>query len=222
MTPMQSRLPKRTGLPLATLLVLFGVAHGDVYKYVDANGNVVFTDEPPADIEVESVDLPSFDPPSTPTPVGRVKRPPEPNQDFDKAKRQRIDNLVQEQVSAHERRCNEARVALEVLHQGMPVYLVGDGDYRAAWYGDTYEGSRTYLSEKQRSSAIDEQLRKLAFNCADPLSEDRQEQASSNWINEEKCVAARKDLELFLQPNSRASDEFLNQKRDIVERYCVD
>lgn len=213
-------MTKRKCFLITTLVALFGVANGEVYKYVDAEGNVIFTDEPPTAVESEIVDLPSFDPPSTPTPIGRVRHPPQPNRDLDNAERRRIDNLVQEQVSAYERRCTEARVALEVLHQGMPVYRVRDGGYRAAWYGDAYEGPRVYLSDKQRDAAIDDQLHKLALNCTDPLSEEQQEQASSGWLSEEKCVAARKDLELLLQPNSRASDELLEQKREIVNRYC--
>ena len=204
------------------LVALCGVANGEVYKYVDEDGNVVFTDEPPADVESEIVDLPSFDPPSTPTPIGRVRRPTGPLQDIDKAERRRIDNLVQDQVLAHERRCTEARVALEVLHQGMPVYWVGDSEYRAAWSGDTYEGPRAYLSEEQREAAINDELRKLVINCTEPLSEEQQEEASRNWLKEEKCAAARKDLELFLKPNSRTPDEFLEQKLKIVKQYCGD
>ena len=219
---MESKLTKRKGLLVATLVALFGVANGDVYKYVDEGGNVVFTDEPPANVESEIVDLPSFDPPSNPTPIGLVRRTPQQGQDLEKAERQRIDNLAQDQVSAHERRCTEARVALEVLHQGMPVYWVRDGEYRAAWVGDTYNGLRVYLSDKQREVAIDDQLYKLALNCADPLNEEQQDQAASDWLNEEKCMAARTDLELFLKPKSRAPDDFLEQKREIVDRYCGD
>lgn len=215
-------MKKRRGFLITIPLTLFGVAHGEVYTYEDADGNAVFTDEPPVNVESEIVDLPSYDPPSTPTPFGRVRRTPQQGQGADQAERQRIDNLVQDQLSAHERRCTEARTALEVLHQGMPVYWVRDGEYRAAWRGDTYEGRREYLGEKQRVEAIDGQLRKLALNCADPLNEEQQERAAKDWLNGEKCVAARADLEFFLQPNSRAPDEFLKQKREIVDQYCGD
>lgn len=199
---------------------LFGIAYGEVYKYEDADGNVVFTDEPPADVETEVVDLPAYGPPSTPTPIGRVRRPPAENPDIDEAERRRIENLAQEQIAEHERRCVEARVALEVLHQGMPVYWVRDGEYRAAWHGDTYEGSRVYLSERQRTEAIDGQVRKLVQNCADPFSEEQQAQASDDWLNEEKCMEAREDLELNLRQQTRATEDFLERKREKVRRYC--
>ena len=57
-------MPRNRSLVLATLVALCGVANGEVYKYEDADGNVVFTDEPPADVNSEIVDLPSYEPPS--------------------------------------------------------------------------------------------------------------------------------------------------------------
>lgn len=212
----------RSGL-VVIVLALYGMsesANAEVYRYKDANGNVVYTDERPIDVESEVVVLPPHGPPSTPTPVGRVRRAPENRELESDREQQRIDNLVQEQVSSLDRRCNEARVALEVLHQGMPVYSVGDGEYRAAWEGDTYEGPRNYLNEKQRQDAIDGQLRKLALNCADPLNEGEQDRAAANWIKQEKCRQAEKDLEFYLTPKSRAPDDFLKQKRELVDKYC--
>ncbi len=218
----KSNSTKLKGLLVAIPFVLCGVAVGEVYKYEDADGNVVFTDEPPPEVESEIVDLPSYDPPSTPTPIGRVKRERPPVEELDPAEKRRVENLAREQAEAQGRRCTEARVALEVLHQGMPVYLVSEGEYRAAWYGDTYEGERAYLSEKQRERAIDGQLRKLTLNCADPFNEEEWTQTSNDWLNREKCMAALMDLELFLRPNSRAPVEFLEQKRVIVRKYCDD
>ena len=50
--------------------VLSAPALADVYKYVDENGNVVFSDEPPPDTDSEVVELEPYAPSSTPTPVG--------------------------------------------------------------------------------------------------------------------------------------------------------
>lgn len=222
MVDTDSKLPNFRHSLAAGLIVLFGTASGEVYKYEDANGNVVFTDEPPVDVVSEIVDLPPYDPPSTPTPIGRVSDISREQQDVGASERKRIDGLWQEQNKAHRRRCTEARVALEVLHQGMPVYWVREGEYRAAWEGDTYEGSRTYLDDEQRHEAIDSQLHKLARNCADPLNEEQQKQAADDWLRKEKCMQARKDLELYLAPKSRAPDDFLKQKRELVSRYCID
>ena len=219
---MEFRSPIRSSLLAVALMALCGVAIGEVYTYTDADGNMVFTDEPPAEVESRIVELPPYGPPSTPTPIGRVRRPSISEQESGDPEQERIKSLVQEQESAHERRCTEARVALEVLHQGMPVYSVRDGEYRAAWEGDTYEGNRAYLDEEQRANAIDGQLRKLARNCSDPLNEDQQDQAADDWLRKEKCMQAQKDLELFLAPKSRAPDDFLKQKRELVSQYCRD
>lgn len=207
-------------LLFSTILGVCGAAVAEVYKYVDEDGNIVFTDEPTENADSELVELPSYDPPSTPTPIGRIKHDSQPDQDRVPADEQHIDELVQEQISDHDRRCTEARVALEVLHQGMPVYRVGDGKYRAAWAGDTYEGPRVYLSDAQHEAAITAQIRKLALNCTDPLNEEQQEQASTRWYNEEKCMAARVDLEDLLKPGSRAPEQSIEERQKVVDRYC--
>ena len=202
------------------MLGVCGAADAQVYKYVDEDGNVVFTDEPAENADSEVVELAPYDPPSTPTPIGRVRHNDQLDQDLQQIDRKRIDNLVQEQVSDHARRCNEARVALEVLHQGMPVYRVGDGKYRAHWSGDTYEGPRVYLSDTERESAIEAQIHKLALNCTDPLSLEQQNEASASWYNNEKCMAARVNLEDLLRPGSRAPDQSIEERQKIVDRYC--
>ena len=211
---------KRIGLFLATLVALTGVAHADVYKYIDADGTVTFTDDPPADVKSELVDLQPFNPPSTPTPIGVHRRSSVQAQVFGEVEVKRIDGLVQEQVSANERRCTEARVALEVLRQAMPVYWVRNSEYRAAWAGDTHVGHREYLGEEQRQSAIDNEYQALVNNCAEPFSEERQEQAHSDWYNAEHCKSAREDLEMILQPGSRTPDDAVEQKQKIVDQYC--
>lgn len=207
-------------LIITTILGVWGTASADVYKYIDEDGNVVFTDEPAESAESEVVELAPYDPPSTPTPIGRVRRNHQFDRDLEQIDQKRIDSLVEEQVSDHARRCNEARVALEVLHQGMPVYRVADGQYRADWSGDTYEGPRVYLSDTQREAAIDAQIRKLALNCTDPLDQEQQEQASISWHNKEKCMAARVNLDDLLKPGSRAPDQSIEERQKIVDRYC--
>lgn len=203
-------------------VVLMAPAVADVYKYVDENGNVVYSDEPPPNSDSEVVELEPYAPPSTPTPIGRVTRDSEFSQDIEHVDPDRIDKLAREAERDQDRWCNEARVALEVLHQGMPVYRVGDGKYRAAWGGDTYDGPRVYLSERQREAAINGQVRKLVMNCKDPLNEEEQLEASEKWRNSERCEAARVNLAEVLEPGSRAPDQAIEDRQEVVDQYCKD
>ena len=204
------------GTPLAAL------ADAEIYKHIDEDGNVVYSDEPPASADSEVIELPNYDPPSTPTPVGRVGRRTLADKDLPSGPEVQEEQLINELEAYHERRCNEARVALNVLHQGMPVYRVGDGQYRALWSGDTYEGPRTYLSDAQRDEAINAEFRKLVQNCEDPLDMEKQSQASSGWINEEECRAAQVNLQDLLKPGSRAPDQAIEERQKLVDRYCAD
>lgn len=211
---------KRAGLILAAWVLSAGVAHAEVYKYIDADGTVTFTDEPPTIVESEIVNLPPIDPPSTPTPIGVSTRFSKQDQLSNDSGGQHIDDTPLEPHSASERRCTAARVSLEVLNQAMPVYRVRNGEYRAAWNGDTHLGHRKYLSEAQRQSAIDEQYRAMVTNCAEPFNDKHQEQAHRDWYNAEHCASAREDLRMILQPGSRTPDDAVEQKQKIVDQYC--
>ena len=194
----------------------------DVYKYVDENGNVVFSDEPPPNTDSEVIELEPYAPSSTPTPVGIVRRDGLEGGELEHVDDEYIEQLARQQLEDHNRRCLEARVALEVLHQGMPVYQVGDGMYRAAWAGDTFEGPRVYLSDAQRENAINGQVRKLAMNCKDPLNTEQQQKVSDDWMNDERCRAARVNLAEISLPNSRAPDEAIEDRQRVVDQYCKD
>lgn len=207
-------------LLIVTILCTCGAAEADVYKYIDEDGNVAFADEPPETTDSEVVELPSYDPPSTLTPLARVQRDRQIARDTEQIDKEKLDALVREQIADHDRRCTEARVALEVLHQGIPIYQVSEGKYRADWAGDTYEGPRVYLSDVDREEAITGQLRKLALNCSDPLNPEQQQQASTSWHNEEECRAARVNLEDLLKPGSRAPDQAIEERQKIVDQYC--
>lgn len=57
--------------PLQWLLLLVlcsGLAHGAIYRYVDEEGNITFTSEPPPGAEVSPVDLPPPNSVATPRP----------------------------------------------------------------------------------------------------------------------------------------------------------
>lgn len=212
----------RKCLYVLLLSVLSVPAMADVYKYVDEDGNVVFSDEPPPDADSEVVELEPYTPSSTPTPVGIVRRDGPEGGELEHVDDEYIEQLARQQLEDHKRRCLEARVALEVLHQGMPVYRVGDGMYRAAWAGDTFEGPRVYLSDAQREDAISGQIRKLAMNCKDPLNKEQQQKASDEWMNDERCRAARVNLAEISLPNSRAPDEAIEDRQRVVDEYCED
>ena len=204
------------------LSVLSVPAVADVYRYVDENGNVVFSDEAPPNVESEVVELEPYAPSSTPTPVGIVRRNGVEGDELEHVDDEYIERFARQQVEDHDRRCLEARVALEVLHQGMPVYRIGDGMYRAAWAGDTFEGPRVYLSDVQREDAIDGQIRKLAMNCKDPLNTEQQQKASRDWMDDERCRAARVNLAEISRPNSRAPEQAIEDRQRVVDQHCKD
>lgn len=65
---------------LACLLLCLALPAGaQIYKYIDANGNTVFTNQPPEGVSAESIELPptntmEMPAPSAPTPTARTDR----------------------------------------------------------------------------------------------------------------------------------------------------
>jgi len=206
---------------LVTLLALPCASVAEIYKSVDKDGNVVYSDEPSQEQESELVELGPIDPPSTPTMIGQPRRDSLTGPD-DGLNPEMREQLIREQQAAHGRRCKEARVALDVLHEGMPVYRVDDGVYRPAWSGDQYRGKREYLTDAMRDNAIDDELRKLAMNCKEPLDEDEQIEVGIKWRKAEHCAAARVDLEFLLRPDSRAANTSIEDAQRLVDQFCED
>ena len=151
---------------LYLVLLLFLVAYSDaghsaeVYKWVDEDGKVYFSDSPPPDIVTE-----------------KIKPPPAPSEDDIRRTQARTDLLVEQQkVSADQRAqereekrlrqdiaeeqaidrailCSRARRSLYALLQPRAAFTTNE------------RGERVYIPDTFRQAEIEEQKRVVAAMC---------------------------------------------------------
>lgn len=218
-------------MKLTILLIMLTVpgmdAFADIYRWVDKDGAVHYSDHPPQEIKSERLQLETTGMPGRPDEgelrrrraLDRLERDAEQRMEARRARSvakraQRSERLAQEQ------RCLEARRQLAVLQEQLPVYRDEGGRFRAKWLRDTYQGAREYLDDKTRASEIERVLQRIATTCQHPDDAEQQDLARRQWIRSEYCAAARVGLEALERPRSRATRQALEEQRQEVEAYC--
>lgn len=147
---------------LAMALVAPALADGTIYKWVDKQGNVHYTDcPPPPGCEAETVEVPA---PPDASEVAEAERRLEEmlaEQAQQAADRER-ERLARErqQVEAmriavmRKKRCIEARQNLHVLEMRVPVYHIDE------------KGERIFLNDATRAAEIEAMKKQIAENCS--------------------------------------------------------
>jgi len=130
---------------------------------------------------------------------------------------------VKEKRLAQEQQCLEARKQLAVLQElHLLAYRDEQGEFRAKWKYDTYQGKREYLDDGMRASTIEQAREKIIANCKNPDDTKEQELARINWVRSEHCAKHRVELEALERPSAKAVTQDLEKKRRLVKMYCED
>lgn len=147
----QRRRPAPWTCALGALAIAFAAlsvaADAATYKWTDANGHVVYSDQPPPG-DIKSERIGPTPPPSNPN---AVKEMAQKDADLKKRQEDRAGAAVkEEQVRQQDTRrrdlCLVVRGKLKEMHAGMPVY--------------TYDakGARVILSPSARAAELDKQV----------------------------------------------------------------
>jgi hypothetical protein len=110
---MTARLPLRALAPLALLAALAaaGTARAELYKWVDDDGNVTYSQDPPPDREATTVAPP---PPLPDNPTKPLKTDDVGESTEQKAKREANQKADQDAAKADKQNCEAARRNLEI------------------------------------------------------------------------------------------------------------
>jgi hypothetical protein len=212
---------------LITVFYLLGVtAFADIYRWIDEDGKVHYSDKPAQNVETERMKMEPSNVPKRPN-EGQLRLRLREQAEKEaalriEARRARsgAERAEREEHLAQERRCLEARKQLAVLQEQLPVYRDEKGKFRAKWLRDTYQGRREYLDDATRASEIGRVQQTITSYCQNRDDAEEQELARKQWIRSEHCFAARADLEALERPGARAPRQTLEEKRQVVERYC--
>lgn len=192
-----------------------GFADRTIYKWVDNDGVVHFSESPP-DVRSEELTLDvDGPPPEHRTQLATVRRDSLPA--VDASSDRYSDDVMQVR---YRELCMTGRRDYEVLGERLPVYRTSDGELRVHWSADTHEGARDYLDDQARVAAENEALYKIANFCSDPLDAEDQQLARDQWIESDLCESAKHNLSNAERPGSRSAREYIERLRRQVERYC--
>ncbi len=209
-------------------LVSLAAPATEIYKWVDEDGRVHYTDQPPEN-------RPS---PSDPIDSKALAQGVEPSKALkelvEQDKKDRKSRLEQRQAALRARRaeranravtddyCLRARMRLSLLQEQRPVFRDEDGEYHIDWLRrtDPYEGRREYLDDPARARAVEHAQQAIQVNCRNADDEDSQRAARRQWLRSQACITEREDLRQLERPSARATRQELAEKRELVQFLC--
>lgn len=149
------RISLRPLIAFVALLLTTTLAHADVYRWVDSQGRVQYSDQPPAGIDAQRV---SAKPAAGTQVPATVKGYQEQDQEFRKrrveeAERAGKDASVEQQAKAKQKYCGEAKAQLASLQNGGRIVRTDE------------KGEREYLDDKSIGIATADAKKAVADWC---------------------------------------------------------
>lgn len=197
-------------------------AGGDIYRWVDAEGNVHYGDTPPENVEAELVQIEA--PPSgeKAAPKSRLLEDAEERYrrlEEEREARAEAREAEEELRRDAEQRCVYLRMQLISLQQQLPVYSDEEGKFRTVSRFDAYEGEREYLDDASRAREIERVSAEMLIVCENP--DDPGEQFVAGWQRrmEKRCEYWRLKLR-DLQSDKRETRQAIRDAQSEVDRYC--
>ena len=218
--------------PLVLLMIFFScsASAAEIYRWVDENGKVHYSDTKPGQGEKAEEVKPQIRNPAEPDEGEIRRREYLKSADLLDAEKEAEERLSQpdrerqmaEGISQRRKagRCREARVKYGVTFEEMPIYWTEYGDIRPDWSRDYYVGSREYIADKDRPAIRDQITDELYRYCDDPLNQDLQVAAYNDWVDQEYCRVEELDLEMALKPRTRTPDDEVERIRARIAQYC--
>lgn len=198
----------------ATLLFLTGSTHAQIYRWVDKDGKVHFSDEKPTEGNVDTV-IPDIADPADEPDEGELRR----RSYLESANDPRFSPTPQARPNSandlNDSRCRRSRVEYAMLEEPVPVYRTATGEMRAHWINDTHQGSRQYIEDADRESEQDAAWDRMNRYCADASNQDAYIQAWNDYVDDVYCSEHEVKLEQARERRSRTPrDQLIQMERE--------
>ena len=199
-------------LTLAALLVILAhallstPASAQIYRWVDANGKVHFSDTKPAGEASQKVDInaPPVGDPQDEGELRRLKLLERAEEDWQmrrETENEQAAAAVQQETTTLA--CKQARIDYGVLHEQMPVYRTVDNRLRPDWMFDHYTGLKQYIADADRPAEKQAALNRMAQHCAKPGDQAAFTATYDAWVDQEYCHLMNVELATARQPKKR-------------------
>jgi hypothetical protein len=180
---------------------------GEAYKWVDEQGQVHYSDTPPAGTAYEIVPGPPH-PPVTPrsaTPSASVAPEPAPAREA-----QRV-GVPAPTPAADDGKCVDALYQIALLSEKRRVFKPGPG------------GTREYIDDADRPAEIERLSRERDENCSnDPETRKSQDVRADRLMEalSPDCQSAREKLLDMQSPSTRTPPSEIERQRVYLEEHC--
>ena len=224
-------LPSKLTILLSLLTILTTLpSAAQIYRWVDENGKVHFSDKKPETREAETVSVEA--PPVLPPDEGELRRREllrRAEADFqykrrraaeEDARTQALEQEIASRQNTQQAKCDDARIRLGVLGEPMPVYWTSSGEMRPAWTNDVYKGDRRYIDDGERPALRAAAERDMQTHCANPEDGNAQYFTYRYWEHQQWCLALKADIVDAQQPRMRTPKEEIETLQAKFKREC--
>jgi hypothetical protein len=203
------RTAARLLLAFVALAAIPPAGAADTYKWVDAAGQVHYSDTPPVGVPYEVIRTQSHgpaapaEPPSAP-PASVGDASPSPA-------RHQPPAAVDANGPARDQACVDALYQVELLGQKRRAFRPGPG------------GTRTYLEDAARPAELDRLGRQRDANCSDDPETRRSQERRAGELAvtlSPDCQTSRGKLELMLDPRTRTPGSEIERQREYLRTHC--
>lgn len=202
--------PRSRRSSLLALFVFAGIAASaaaDTYKWVDASGQVHYSDTPPVGIRYELIRTPAHAPESSPEP-STAPAPAAPPVTPAATEPKREETTAS---PADDQACVDALYQIELLSLKRRAFRPGPG------------GTRTYIEDAARPAELERLRRQRDANCSEDVetrkSQERRAAELAVTLSPD-CQSARDKLELLLGPDTRTPKEDIERQREYLRTHC--
>jgi len=199
--------PKCFGLVALLVWLAIPIAGADTYKWVDKQGQVHYTDTPPAGVPYEVIAAPRAPaaplpahPPSTaaPPPISAAPATPAP-----------ISQAVN--AAADDRVCVDALYQITLLNERRPVFK------------QATDGSRRYIEDAERPAELARLQGVRDQTCSDDSTTRRSQEQHADQLMiamSPGCAEARDKLANYEDPATHTPDDQIARQRAFAEQNC--
>ena len=193
----------------------------EVYKRVDDEGNVYYSDTPPENVESERVQVDVAPPPGDASAERVLERAEQTRERLaaERAAQTAADEAEAARHAADRQRCDFAPQQLISLQQNLPVYRDETGKLRARSEYDVYDGEREYLDDEQRALEIVRVQKDIQRYREHPGDSGEQFDAAWDRMMSKRCEAARVQLKA-VEADRHSPRQATEDARAEVRRYC--
>ncbi|MEQ8690990.1 MAG: DUF4124 domain-containing protein [Pseudomonadales bacterium] len=233
---LRSTLPRRALVPvLACVLVCVkacvlvcgliaglgyaSAAAAQIYRWVDENGKVHFSDEKPVDKAADVVQPAIADPAPEPD-EGELRRRSYLESANDPRYTPPPKSTPRQNSDIDPERCRRARVEYGILDEPVPAYRTATGELRASWSNDTHKGERRYIKDSERRAEQQAAWARMHQYCEDPQDQTAYVDAWNDYVDRVFCDEHQARLEHARTPRARTPRGDLERMEAEYRRNC--